>query len=360
MTEIALTRVAAALTIAGSDPSGGAGIQADLKTFTVLGVYGASVLTALTAQSTRGVAGILAVPPAFVTLQIATLADDLTIRAVKTGMLNDHATVVAVAEAIRQYELRPLVVDPVMVATSGDMLLEPDAVDAVRSELAPLADVLTPNLAEAARLLHRSNAENEAEMEVQAPRPARAWRQGRRAQGRPRRRRGGRRHLHRARRRSSATVASAHRHAQHPRHGLHVVRRARRLPSCAGRRSRARRARQNASCTMRCRRAQISRSAAASVLSIICTRCVRLRTSDRADRWCCPDASTGNQTPFAHLRVVEASATKMTNAVLRHRTSSGGSVGHRRLGAPPDLAEEPVRSIRAGFFLCGLHQFFLP
>jgi len=168
MTEIALTRVAAALTIAGSDPSGGAGIQADLKTFTVLGVYGASVLTALTAQSTRGVAGILAVPPAFVTLQIATLADDLTIRAVKTGMLNDHATVVAVAEAIRQYELRPLVVDPVMVATSGDMLLEPDAVDAVRSELAPLADVLTPNLAEAARLLHRSNAENEAEMEVQA------------------------------------------------------------------------------------------------------------------------------------------------------------------------------------------------
>ena len=160
--------ISRALTIAGSDSGGGAGIQADLKTFTVLGVYGASVLTALTAQSTRGVAGILAVPPAFVTLQIATLADDLTIRAVKTGMLNDRATVTAVATAIRQYKLNPLVVDPVMVATSGDMLLEPAAVDAVRTELVPLADVLTPNLAEAARLLDRAMAANEAEMEAQA------------------------------------------------------------------------------------------------------------------------------------------------------------------------------------------------
>lgn len=168
MTQDTATRVPAALTIAGSDPSGGAGIQADIKTFTVLGVYGASVLTALTAQSTRGVAGILAVPPAFVTLQIATLADDLTVRAVKTGMLNDRATVIAVAEAIRQYELHPLVVDPVIVATSGDMLLEPAAVDAVRAELVPLADVLTPNLAEAARLLDCPVATNEAEMEAQA------------------------------------------------------------------------------------------------------------------------------------------------------------------------------------------------
>jgi hydroxymethylpyrimidine/phosphomethylpyrimidine kinase len=167
MSQDAATRVPAALTIAGSDPSGGAGIQADLKTFTVLGVYGASVLTALTAQSTRGVAGILAVPPAFVTLQIATLADDLTIRAVKTGMLNDRAIVVAVGEALRQYELKPVVVDPVMVATSGDMLLEPAAVEAMRAELVPLADVLTPNLAEAARLLDRAIAGNEAEMEAQ-------------------------------------------------------------------------------------------------------------------------------------------------------------------------------------------------
>jgi len=168
MTQDAATRVPAALTIAGSDPSGGAGIQADLKTFTVLGIYGASVLTALTAQSTRGVAGILAVPPAFVTLQIATLADDLDIRATKTGMLNDRATVLAVAEAVRRHRLAPLVADPVMVATSGDMLLEPAAVEAVRSELVPLADVLTPNLAEAARLLDRAVATTEAEMEAQA------------------------------------------------------------------------------------------------------------------------------------------------------------------------------------------------
>jgi hydroxymethylpyrimidine/phosphomethylpyrimidine kinase len=168
MTQDAATRVPAALTIAGSDPSGGAGIQADLKTFTVLGVYGASVLTALTAQSTRGIAGILAVPPAFVTLQIATLAGDLDIRATKTGMLNDRATVLTVAEAVRRHRLAPLVADPVMVATSGDMLLEPAAVEAVRSELVPLADVLTPNLAEAARLLDRAVATTEAEMEAQA------------------------------------------------------------------------------------------------------------------------------------------------------------------------------------------------
>ena len=168
MTQDAATRAPAALTIAGSDASGGAGIQADLKTFTVLGVYGASVLTALTAQSTRGVAGILAVPPAFVTLQIATLADDLDIRATKTGMLNDRATVLTVAEAVRRHRLAPLVADPVMVATSGDMLLEPAAVEAVRSELVPLADVLTPNLAEAARLLDRAIATTEAEMEAQA------------------------------------------------------------------------------------------------------------------------------------------------------------------------------------------------
>ena len=168
MTQDASQITPAALTIAGSDPSGGAGIQADLKTFTVLGVYGASVITALTAQSTRGVTGILAVPPAFVTLQIATLADDLAIGAVKTGMLNDRATVAAVAAALRRFELRPLVVDPVMVATSGDLLLEPAAVEALRTDLVPLADVLTPNLAEAARLLDRPVAKTETEMEAQA------------------------------------------------------------------------------------------------------------------------------------------------------------------------------------------------
>jgi len=157
-----------ALTIAGSDSSGGAGIQADLKTFTVLGVYGASVLTALTAQNTRGVSAILPVPPAFVTQQIDAVAGDLKIAAVKTGMLNDRATVLAVVEGVRRHRIGPLVVDPVMVATSGDMLLQPDAVEAVRRKLLPLADIITPNLAEAARLLDRSPAVDEGEMLAQA------------------------------------------------------------------------------------------------------------------------------------------------------------------------------------------------
>jgi hydroxymethylpyrimidine/phosphomethylpyrimidine kinase len=157
-----------ALTIAGSDSSGGAGIQADLKTFTVLGVDGASVLTALTAQNTRGVAAILPVPPEFVTQQIDAVASDLHVAAVKTGMLNDRATVLAVVEGVRRHGLHPLVVDPVMVATSGDMLLQPDAVDTVRRELLPLADIITPNLPEAARLLGQPVANDVAEMEAQA------------------------------------------------------------------------------------------------------------------------------------------------------------------------------------------------
>jgi hydroxymethylpyrimidine/phosphomethylpyrimidine kinase len=156
------------LTIAGSDPSGGAGIQGDLKTFTALGVYGAAVITALTAQSTQGVTGVQGVPTDFVALQIATLADDMTIAAVKTGMLNDAATVRAVAEAITRHKLHPLIVDPVMVATSGDALLEDDAVAALRDELLPLADLLTPNLPEAARLLGVPVAADEAQMTAQA------------------------------------------------------------------------------------------------------------------------------------------------------------------------------------------------
>ena len=157
-----------ALTIAGSDPSGGAGIQADLKTFTVLGVYGAAVITALTAQSTRGVAAIHRVPAAFVAQQIDVLADDLSVGATKTGMLHDRATVLATAEAVRRHSLHPLVVDPVMVATSGDVLLEDDAIAAYLSDLIPLADVLTPNLEEAARLTGRPVARDEEQMLEQA------------------------------------------------------------------------------------------------------------------------------------------------------------------------------------------------
>ncbi|MBL8565448.1 MAG: bifunctional hydroxymethylpyrimidine kinase/phosphomethylpyrimidine kinase [Hyphomicrobiaceae bacterium] len=157
-----------ALTIAGSDSSGGAGIQADLKTFSALGVYGASVITALTAQNTRGVEGVLGVPPDFIASQLDAVAGDLAIAAVKTGMLGDVEAVRAVADGVARHALTKLVVDPVMVATSGDVLLAPSAIDALRGRLAPLALLLTPNLHEAGRLLSREPAANITEMEQQA------------------------------------------------------------------------------------------------------------------------------------------------------------------------------------------------
>ncbi len=159
-----------AITIAGSDSSVGAGIEADLKTFTALGVYGAAAITALTAQNTTGVQAVEVVSPAFVLSQIESVVSDLAVGATKTGMLADRAMVETIADAIRRYNLAPLVVDPVMVATSGDVLLAPDAVDAVRRLLLPLADVVTPNLAEAARLLDEGMAESEAAQEAQARR----------------------------------------------------------------------------------------------------------------------------------------------------------------------------------------------
>jgi hydroxymethylpyrimidine/phosphomethylpyrimidine kinase len=142
-----------ALTVAGSDPSGGAGIQADLKTFSALGVYGTAVLTALTAQNTRGVTGVHPVPAAFVAEQIATLLDDVPVHAAKTGMLGTAEVVHAVAAALAGRAAGPLVVDPVMVATSGDRLVDEDAVVAVREVLLPVADLVTPNVPEAAALL---------------------------------------------------------------------------------------------------------------------------------------------------------------------------------------------------------------
>lgn len=138
-----------ALTIAGSDSGGGAGIQADLKTFAALGIYGTSAITALTAQNTTGVSGVHVVPAEFVTLQIETVTSDLGCDAVKTGMLASAAIVEAVAAAIEGLELPNLVVDPVMVAKSGDRLLDDDAVHAVKSTLLRLARVVTPNVPEA-------------------------------------------------------------------------------------------------------------------------------------------------------------------------------------------------------------------
>jgi hydroxymethylpyrimidine/phosphomethylpyrimidine kinase len=137
------------LTIAGSDSGGGAGIQADLKTFAALGVYGASVLTAITAQNTRGVTAIHEVPPDVVAAQIRAVLDDIGADAVKTGMLSSSAIIGAVAGELRRYGVERLVVDPVMVAKSGDHLLRPEAVQALREELLPLAYVVTPNLPEA-------------------------------------------------------------------------------------------------------------------------------------------------------------------------------------------------------------------
>lgn len=153
-----------ALTIAGSDPSGGAGIQADLKTFTALGVYGASVITALTAQNTKGVTGIVKLQPDFIRAQFEAVVSDLAISAVKTGMLADVATVTTVANLLGAWGKGPIVVDPVMVATSGDVLLEADAIDAVRKALIPLAAVITPNIPEAATLLSCPAAQTEAEL----------------------------------------------------------------------------------------------------------------------------------------------------------------------------------------------------
>lgn len=160
-----------AITIAGSDSGGGAGIQADLKTFSALGVYGASAITALTAQNTRGVQGIHEVPAAFVTQQIDSVFVDLAVTAVKIGMLSKTGVIAAVAEGLSRYaQTIPVVLDPVMVATSGDRLISDDAVSALRETLLPRADLITPNLPEAAVLLGEALARDEAEAEAQARR----------------------------------------------------------------------------------------------------------------------------------------------------------------------------------------------
>lgn len=142
-----------ALTIAGSDSGGGAGIQADLKTFAALGVYGMSAISALTAQNTVGVQGVVELEPEFVALQIRSVVADIGVDAVKTGMLSSAAIISAVAAELKSMKIDKLVVDPVMVAKSGDRLLRSDAVDALISELFPLALVVTPNLHEASALI---------------------------------------------------------------------------------------------------------------------------------------------------------------------------------------------------------------
>jgi hydroxymethylpyrimidine/phosphomethylpyrimidine kinase len=157
-----------AVTIAGSDSSGGAGIQADLKTFAALGVYGASVIAALTAQNTKGVTGIHDVPADFIAQQIDAVFSDLDVNAVKIGMLSQVAAIQAVAQGLSRHKAKNIVLDPVMVATSCDRLLTSEAVAVLRRDLIPRAIVVTPNLPEAAVLTGASIARNEREMEVQA------------------------------------------------------------------------------------------------------------------------------------------------------------------------------------------------
>ncbi len=159
-----------AVSIAGSDSSGGAGIQADLKTFSALGVYGASVVTALTAQNTRGVVAVHEVPAAVVAAQIDAVFSDFHVGAVKIGMLGSAAVIAAVADGLDRHKQANVVLDPVIAASSGHRLLATDAVEALRTRLLPRALVITPNLPEAAVLLDAPEASNEAEMLRQADR----------------------------------------------------------------------------------------------------------------------------------------------------------------------------------------------
>jgi len=161
-------RVPIALTIAGSDSGGGAGIQADLKSFSANRVYGASVITALTAQNTLGVTGIHDVPADFITAQLDAVFSDLNVKAVKIGMLATAPIIETVAASLTKWQPENIVLDPVMVTTSGDPLIADEAVETLKSSLFPLVDLVTPNLHEAARLTGGNLAVNRNEMKGQA------------------------------------------------------------------------------------------------------------------------------------------------------------------------------------------------
>lgn len=161
--------IATALSIAGSDPSGGAGIQADLKSFSACGVYGMTVITALTAQNTRGVTAIELPTPDFVRAQLDAVFDDVRVEAIKIGMIANAAIADTVASSLEERAQNiPVVLDPVMIAKGGAKLLEDEAIRIVRDRLVPLATTLTPNLPEAATLLGRPTARTRAEMSSQA------------------------------------------------------------------------------------------------------------------------------------------------------------------------------------------------
>ena len=233
--------IANVLTIAGSDSGGGAGIQADLKTFSALGVYGASVIAALTAQNTRAVTAIHDVPPEFVVAQLDAVFDDIEIAAVKIGMLSSPRVIEAVADGLCRHGARRIVLDPVMVAKSGDRLLREDAVSTLRGRLLPLATVITPNLPEAAVLLEEEVVQDEAGMIGAAARlralgPQAVLLKGGHMEARRQHRRA------RRRRRAAHAGGAADRDRQHPWHRVHLVlgdRRAARPRAAAARRGAA-------------------------------------------------------------------------------------------------------------------------
>lgn len=158
---------AIALTIAGSDSGGGAGIQADLKSFSALGVYGASVITAVTAQNTRGVTAVEDISSAVIAAQMRAVFSDLKVNALKIGMVSRSETIAKIADELVQFA-GPIVVDPVMVATSGDRLLREDAIETLKARLIPLAAIVTPNLPEAALLTGQPLAQSAESMQAQA------------------------------------------------------------------------------------------------------------------------------------------------------------------------------------------------
>jgi hydroxymethylpyrimidine/phosphomethylpyrimidine kinase len=163
-----MKRIPIALTIAGSDSGGGAGIQADIKSMSANGVYAASVLTALTAQNTQGVTAIHDVPPEFISAQLDAVFGDLKVDAVKIGMLSRPQAIIAVAGALRKWQARNIVLDPVMVAASGDPLIADDAVSVLVEELFPISALITPNRHEAARLTGMEVAKSDRQIVEQA------------------------------------------------------------------------------------------------------------------------------------------------------------------------------------------------
>jgi len=162
-----MKKISRVLTIAGSDSGGGAGIQADLKTFNEIGVYGMSVLTSITAQNTRGVFGIFDLPPEFVKLQLEVVLDDIGVDVIKTGMLSRKEIIEVVADTLMKYEIEKVVVDPVMKAKSGDSLLREDAQEALVEKILPLSFLVTPNIPEA-EVLSSIEIKNEKDMEEAA------------------------------------------------------------------------------------------------------------------------------------------------------------------------------------------------